>query len=84
MFKLFRHRKNVNKQYNELITLQKSIQEEINELKDLQSLIQTNMDELEETIKTAKDYLTLCGYSEAWLEQTIQKLRIKRNFTVIK
>lgn len=49
------------------------------ELKSLELSIKNQMKELEETIRVAKEYLTLCGYSE----QEIERLRIKNRLKVI-
>lgn len=49
------------------------------ELKSLELSIKNQMKELEETIKVAKEYLNLCGYSE----QEIERLRIKNRLKVI-
>ena len=47
----------------------KKIQAEIAELKALEISIEKQMIELYKTIEVAKEYLALCGYSEADIER---------------
>ena len=56
----------------------KRITREIAELRALEASINRQMLELEETIKVAKEYLALCGYSE----KDIERMRFKNKFKI--
>lgn len=77
MFENFKKRKSTTQEFADLVNLQNTVIDQMKELKKIEKTIDDKIHEADKTIKLAKEYLALCGYTEKDIERMIVKNRMK-------